>query len=286
MNKKVLILGANSFVARSLIDFFKTEKVSGLEIVSLSRKECDLTSFSALNKIFEKSYYDCVINCAIAGGGRLLVNDTDENFFDNILIQQNILAFKERYGRLIAFGSGAEFDRSLDVLHVEEGDIGMPNKNRYSLAKSVNYQLLKDKSFVSYLRIFNVFGELERDDRFIKSNIRKYINKQNIEIWGDAYFDFFYIEDLCKVVKKEIFSKNYDYVEYNLVYKNKYLLSEIAKIINSLSSQKVNIKITGKAINNHYTGKGDRLSRVGLTFVGLERGLKNVFNYLKNERIH
>jgi hypothetical protein len=54
------------------------------------------------------------------------------------------------------------------------------------------------------LKLFGVFDENELNTRFIKSNLLRYINRENMVIHKNKFMDFFYIEDLVKVVKHYI----------------------------------------------------------------------------------
>ena len=55
---------------------------------------------------------------------------------------------------------------------------------------------IQNKDNFYNVRIFAVFDENELESKFVKTNIRHYINKENIEIIQNKYMDFFYMEDL------------------------------------------------------------------------------------------
>lgn len=275
---KILILGSNSFIARSLLPIFKIRY--GQDVVAFNRQQLDITDINQLKDILELYRPEYVINCAIHGG-RLLKQYSADDFYHNVLMIENLLYLQDYYDKLIHFSSGAQEDRTKDVINLKEGEFYAPPKNFYSLSKYFTAKRLIGNNKVLNFRIFNTFGALEANDRFIKSNIIKYINKQPIEIWGNKDFDFFYINDLYLTLQYFIDNPPKEYLELNCVYKEKYLLSEIVYIINKLSNYKVEIKITD-GINRHYTGDGSKLAKLNLPLVGLEKGIYLTYKELLN----
>jgi hypothetical protein len=78
----------------------------------------------------------------------------------------------------------------------------------------------------------------------LKSNIKRYKNTEDLKIFQDKAFDFFYIEDLITIVKYYIdHPKYYLDTDMDLVYQQKYKLTDIGNMINNLSAYKVNINI-------------------------------------------
>lgn len=268
----ILLLAGNSFISRSIFPFLS--KAWNIDV--FSKSELDLTDLDQLKQKLNKKYYDFVINPAISGSGRLLVEDSYEDFYKNLLMVENLLYLKDLYGKLIHFSSGAANNRQNDLINIEEGDITQPPTSRYSLAKYLLDRRMEGLSKVINLRIFNIFGPLEKENRFIKANIKKYIEKQDIEIWGDKYFDFFYYEDLITVLEYYFLNTPEKYEELNLTYKDKLTLFEISSIINCLSEHRVNI-IIKDGINKHYTGKGLKLENLKLNLIGLKGGIKKTY---------
>ena len=280
-NKKIAILGAGSSVAKAILEEFSSKDYD-LEI--FYKKDLDITSLSALKEKFEGKYYDLVIHCAMSGTGRFYAEDSAQNFYENIIMQENLFFLQDHYSNLIIFSSGAQNSRKVDVVNLKEEEFKEPTSNFYSLAKYVNAKRAIGNKKVINLRIFNAFTHFEKDNRFIKNNILKYLRKEAIEIWGDTHFDFFYSNDIAKVIEYFINNQPQGYTELNLVYDNKYKFSDIAAIINNLSEHKVAI-IIKEGQNKHYTGEGSKLKALNLNLEGLEKGIIKTYNALKNESI-
>jgi len=256
---KILITGTNGYVGKSLYNALKDEH----EVIGLTRKNFDLTDFQAMSDFFQNKYFDVVIHCAVVGGSRLK-QDSSYDMDINLAMYYNLLQHKPHYAKLIHFGSGAE-------LYFKDTPEGL---SKYVIRESV----LGQDNFYN-LRIFAVFDENELDTRFIKTNIKNYINKQSLELHHNRKMDFFYMEDLATLVKHFIFNNNLP-KEIDCVYNYSLHMFNIVEIINSLDSYKMNIKFKNNIQTVNY--KGNFLD-LGLNYIGLEQGIKNVYNKLKNE---
>lgn len=280
MSKRILITGAKGFIGKTIHSYLLNNTYHIIN--APGRDTLDVSNFKQLEKLISEFKPHFVINAAIKGG-RLLKEYSAGEFHQNILMVENILYLQSIYGfNLINFGSGAKEDRNNDVINLKEGQFGPPPVNFYSLSKYFTAKRLLNQDKVVQLNIFNCFGIYESDDRFIKTAIKNYIDKKPIEIWGDKYFDFFYSEDLCKVVNYFINNPDPKYYELNLVYPEKKKLSEIVDIVNNMSYYRTGV-IIKDGINRHYNGNGSRLETLQLDLVGLENGIGEVYRYLKNE---
>ena len=122
-----------------------------------------------------------------------------------------------------------------------------------------------------------MFDESELDRRFIKSNIKRYINKEDIQIHQDKYMSFFYMEDLINLV--ELYVLNNDLPkQIDCTYEDILSLKQISEFINSLDNYKVNINIQELKLGRGYVGFNKILK---LDYIGLQQGIINTYNKLK-----
>tara|TARA_Y100000004_G_scaffold180601_1_gene225410 strand:- start:222 stop:998 length:777 start_codon:yes stop_codon:yes gene_type:complete len=255
---KILITGGNGYIAKSL-----ASKLNNT--ISITRKDFDLTDREATNNWFNGKYFDIVIHTAVVGGSRLK-KDNGDIFYQNIQMFYNLLNNKHNFNKFIHFGSGAELNMPTDP---------------YGLSKNIISKIIDSEPNFYNIRIFGVFDKNELNTRFIKNSIKRYINKQSIEIHQDKLMDFFYMEDLVKLVKYYIkhnksLPKNVDCI-YDACIKD--YLSDIANIINSLSNYKVKINI-GEGKGKNYVGSNNPLD---VEWIGLEQGIKKTYKQLLNE---
>jgi dTDP-4-dehydrorhamnose reductase len=256
---KILIIGANGYLGKAMHTAFKDK----YDITTITRQDFDLTSVKDMIEFFNGKYFDVILHCAIAGGSRL--KEDKWNTMDiNLCMYYNLLQCRFHYGKLINFGSGAE--------------INTP-ESPYGLSKRVIAKSISEIDNFYNLRIFAVFDENELDTRFIKANIKRYINKEPIIIHQDKFMDFFYMKDLVTLVEYYILNDNLP-KEINCNYDTLFSLVDIANIINELDEYNVDIEILETGPNKLYMGSFDDL---GINFIGLKQGVINTYNILKNE---
>ena len=252
---KILITGSNGYIAKSLIESLSSEH----SIICLSRAEADLASLVELNKFFDKHpIFDAVIHTAITGGRRTKPEDS-ETIDQNIKMYYNLLENRNSFCRFISFGSGAEL---------------LALNTPYGISKRLIAESMKDKDKFTNIRIFGCFDHNEADNRFIKGNIIRYINKEPIQIYENKQMDFFFMEDLVSVVKYCLAQENPP-KEINCSYKEKHSLHQIAEIINKLGNYNVLIS------SNNSSGK-DYIGEFNLPvpYIGLEKGIRSVYDKL------
>ena len=253
---KILITGGNGYIAKSLYKAYKDI----YDVTSITRKDFDLTDGEATIQWFRDRYYDIVIHCAVTGGSRLR-GDTFAVMDKNLCMYYNLLQCQSHYDKFIQFGSGAEL---------------LQKDTPYGLSKHVIRQSILEKNKFYNIRIYGVFDENELDTRFIKGNIKRYINKESIVIHQDKFMDFFYMKDLIYLVDYYINSNDLP-KQIDCSYDKLYKLSDVANIINSLDDYKMVVKIEQERMDLPYYG----MANVLLEFIGLEQGIKEVYNKLK-----
>lgn len=256
-NKKILITGGCGYIAKSL-----TKQLNKFyDITTISRNNFDLTSFESMNKFFQNKHFDVVIHCAVTGGSRLK-SDSYKDMDVNLIMYYNLLQHKNHYDKLIHFGSGAE--------------IYSP-ESPYGLSKRVINRSIQNVDNFYNLRIFGVFDENELDTRFIKANIKRYINKEPLMIFEDKMMDFIYMPDLISIVEHYINNEELP-KEIDCMYPGEQLyLYDIAKIINKLDEY--NVTILSEKNAREYIGFHNPIN---LDYIGLENGIKKTYNILKS----
>ena len=177
---KILITGGNGYIGKSLTNALRNNH----EVYAITRAEFDLTDGEATIQWFKGKHFDVVIHCAVAGGSRLK-GDTFKDMDRNLCMYYNLLQCQSHYDKFIQFGSGAEL---------------LQKDTPYGLSKHVIRQSMLEKNRFYNIRIYGVFDENELDTRFVKSNIKRYINKESMLV-QDKQISFFYMQDLITLVK-------------------------------------------------------------------------------------
>lgn len=250
---RVLLTGSNGYIGKTLCRDLSVDH----DVICLSSKEVNLTDQRSLNEWFDANpTFDVVIHAAAVGGNRL-VKDTWATTDANLQMHYNLVYNRNRYGRMLTFGSGAE--------------IFQPD-SPYGLAKRVIANSVRDSNNMHNLRIFAVFDENELERRFIKHNLLRYIHKDPMVIHSDKLMDFIYMKDLVSIVRHFIETKSPPR-EVNCSYREKASLLNIAEFINTLSSHTVPIECGGKD-QSVYCGDGHDLR---IPMIGLHGGIRETY---------
>jgi len=258
---KILITGGNGYIANSLYNNLKSTH----DITLITRKDFNLTNSKETDSFFQDKYFDVIIHCAVDGGSRL--KEDNINVLDNNLkMYYNLLDQRTHYGKFIHFGSGAQF-RS------EPGP--------YGISKSIIADSMINKDQFYNIIIYAIFDENELDTRFIKANIKKYINNESMIIHNNKKMTFFYIKDLVKLINYIILENPDKLIKsHYAAYISEYSLKDIAEYINTLGDYKVSILI-GTEPGEDYESKYN--VPYGLDYIGLKTGILETYNKLKNE---
>ena len=267
---KILITGSGGYLGGKLLSALKKD----FEIFAPKSSELDLTDSDQVNQFMKKNFFDWVIHCAIIGGRRL-DNDNADTTYKNLKIFFNIMNNRDRFKKIINFSSGSEYDRRREINQESNDLLNSFPVDYYGMSKNIISKLIKDYPYYN-LRLFGIFGSQEHESRFITMCINNSKSGKKIVINNDKFFDFFYVNDLVNIIKLLISDKLKSFnFEFDLVYKEKLKLSQIANLINELSDNKEGIFIKDNT-SNSYTGTyNNNFDALGL--LGIREGIRQVF---------
>ena len=250
-NKQILLLGSSGFVGKNLYEYLKNRDYS---IDSPSHCDLDVLLETDALKYLKKKRYDVVINA-------LDRNGKENNYFENRLrMFQNLAIHSDLYGKMIYFGSGAEYGRELPVCSIEENKINrvIPSDTYGFCLQQMNDYARKSENIYNF-RLFGIFGKYELwNQRFISNAICKAISGYPITIRQDRYMDYLYIDDLCKIVEWVI-NNTPKFHDYNAVSGRKYRLDDLAETVRKVMYTDVPIYIAKDGYFNEYTASNKRL---------------------------
>jgi GDP-L-fucose synthase len=257
----ILITGGRGFIATHLTDYLKDQHT----IYSPSRSELDCLDKSSVDRFFDQHTIDAVIHTALTGRENLFSIDT-QYLVDSLSMWRNLYDNRHRFKQLIQFGSAYELDLSIPNASVSLADVcnTLP-KYSYGYAKNIMARICADTENFYTLRLFGNFHYTEKDFRFFK----KLYTSDNFVINEDKYFDYFYLRDVLKVVEFVINEKPKDR-DINLVYKEKYLLSNQVAMFSEINQLTTSVEV--KATGVPLTGDHSILYSFGIELDGLAAG--------------
>lgn len=273
-SNKILFTGGNGFIGKHIIPLLERD---GWQVISPRSHQVRLEIAEEVDLLFEGQYFNAIIHSAIVGGRRD-VHDSPDVFLTNMSMFENLFKHIDKTNLFINFDSGASLGRPSISEDPDGTDLGkIIPKDFYGFSKYCIANSVLNNVKGLNLRIFGCFGKYESEDRFFAKNIKNYINKKNIVILKDRKMDFIYINDLYMILKKcldgEIKQK-----DINCVYVEKYYLSELAEMINTLNTYKVNIEKQNPHKEFSYCGSAPKLN---IEFEGIKKGISDCYEYYK-----
>jgi nucleoside-diphosphate-sugar epimerase len=242
----ICILGARGYVGRNLAESF------GSRAVALTRHDLNLMDQKAVDVFFANKTFKAVFHCAVRGGSRL-VQDGADIAYENLMMFETVTKHAAKFEKFVYFSSGARFDRlTADMLSIPMDYYGFSKFMVEKRAESVQNLLI--------LRIYGCFGVGELSSRFLTTCLRD----QRASIVQDRYFDYFWIEDVCRVAGHYVAAPLESLPKVvNLVYREKLKLSALAE----MAGASYEIQNTEEGLP--YIGTYD------MTFMNFEHGVRS-----------
>ena len=279
---KIVILGANGFIGSFLTSYLQN---NNRIIIPITRSDLNLTDELEVKTWLIKTKPDIVINCAISLSKVGLLNqDTDRIDINkernNYLIFQNFFNNSELLGKFINIGSGAEFDKTLNIENIDESEIyNRYPKDSYGYSKNIISRLCKNKDNFYTLRVFSIYHYTEPPFRLFKNLINCANSGQTFTIM-DRWQDFISMYDFGKIVNYYINNNDLP-KDINCVYDEKTKVSDLVYKFCDLKRISKNILRCQENYLN-YTAKGDRLKALNIKLEGHNIGLQEYANQYKN----
>jgi nucleoside-diphosphate-sugar epimerase len=271
MKQKMLICGADGFIGKTALDYFKDRYditatlfnkdvpqrgvVEGVEYVSI-----DLRVESEVIDLFESKRFDVVLQAAATTTGakdvveRPYVHVTDNSVMNSWIFRE---AMRTKVGHLL-FPSctvmyqpkdhpQSEADWSpLDEIY--PAYFGVGNMKVFCEKMCDFYSRIGETKFTAF-RHSNVYGPYDKFDldkcHVVPAFVNKVINADEVlEIWGQgrASRDIIYIDDLIDFIDKCIENQESKYELYNCGAGQAYPILELAKTIMTLNGKDLEFK--------------------------------------------
>ena len=258
MSKSILITGGSGFIARSAYEFLSNAYFTPLtrNVYSVTRQDLDILDENEVASFLEFHKFDVIINGATYDPvPDFSTKDPTRTLEMNLKMFFNIVRCKDHFGKMIHFGTGAEFGSENWKPLMKESFYydNIPTK-QYDLAKHIMTQYTYQLDNVYNLRLFGLYGKF--DDwryRFISNACCKAALDLDITIKNNRRIDYLHIDDLMLAVKWIIENDPPNKV-YNVCTSSCKPYNEIAQQIVDISKKDIDIKYTE---SDHWSDKLD-----------------------------
>lgn len=277
--KQILLTGASGFIGRHIVETLGKE----YDILAPTHSELDLVLQQSVTNFLQQHPVDVVIHAANVGGTRK-TKDVQGVRETNLAMFEHLANCKQYFGRMIFFGSGAEYDKRRDLHLVKESEFGQSEPvDDYGYCKYYISKKIEEVDWAVNLRIFAMFGPYEDPEiRFISNCIQKVLRGEPITIFQNVFFDYVYVKDFMPIVRHFVEHKPQEKF-YNIGTSKPRDLVSIAKVVMQTVGQEVSLEIQQPGLAKEYSCDNTRLLQEmpNLKFTNFEDSVRELVEWNK-----
>jgi len=275
---QILLTGGDGFIGRNLKEAWRNR----YSVVYPKSSELDLLDGGAVEQFVASHRFDVVIHAATWNATTTSTKDLSRVFENNCRIFFNLERAKNSYGRLISFGSGAEYDRaSMEPLTPEDRFSCHIPTDSYGFSKYVIARMIERSSSACNLRLFAVFGAHEDwRIRFISNACCRALFNLPITIRQNRRFDYMHVGDLAMIVGWFI-EHTPHHASYNVCTSRPIDLLTLAEIVLEVSAKHLPIQVAEEGSGLEYSGDNSRLlAEMGcFSFADVKSRIEELYNW-------
>src|ERR1035438_10233475 len=279
---RLLITGGSGFIGRNL-----AEQLAGTyEVLAPSSAELDLLNEQAVREYLSTHRFDVIVHTATTRSNRRLAAPPD--LLDrNCRMFFNLVRNAGRFGKMIHFGSGAEYDRTDLPPRVREDyfDTRVP-ADAYGFSKYICAKYIERSDKIVDLRLFGVFGPYEDYTvRFISNACCRVLKGLPIVLRQDVVFDYLYVKDLAQITRWFI-ENDARHMAYNVCTGRPVALTELARMVAEVSRCNPSMSVIQGGMGGEYTGDNSRLlAEIGEhQFWDLRRAINDLYSWYERQQ--
>jgi GDP-L-fucose synthase len=279
---KVLITGASGFIGKNLAEAFAAR----YSIHAPTSHELDLLNEHRVRDCLAAGKFDVIVHSATTRSNRSLgappdMLDRNSRMFFNLARNQHL------FGKMISFGSGAEYDRRNLPSRVSEDyfDTNVP-ADPYGFSKYICAKYAESHQKIFNLRLFGVFGKYEAwEVRFISNACARVVCGLPIVIRQNVVFDYLYVDDLAKITAWFIENTPANRV-FNVCSGGGHEIRHLADIVAIVSGRNPEINVINPVLAPEYTADNSRLLREipAFQFEPIEQSINDLYRWYDQHR--
>jgi UDP-glucose 4-epimerase len=275
---KIFITGGSGFIGRNLAE----QLGSVHRIFSPGSKELNLLNEADVLDYLRENRFDVILHAATWNATKTSAKDTSHVLENNLRMFFNLARGSGYFGKMIWYGSGAEFDRHHWIPNMSEDyfDSFVP-EDQYGFSKYLMNKFTENSTNLINLRLFGVFGKYEDwRIRFISQSCCRVLKDVPITINQDVKFDYTYIDDVVKLTQWFIMNEPADR-SYNLCSGQVQSLTTIAEKVMRIAGKQQEIRYVNEGMGMEYSGNNNKLlgEVKDFVFTDMDRSIVDLYHW-------
>ncbi len=257
--KKVFVTGSGGFIGKNLAESLAKD----YKVFAPRSSELNLLDAKAVERYMKRHAFDCVVHAAAEVMSRNYTKDVSVMLHNNLLMYFSIARNTKYVGKMLYFGSGAEYDMVHYKKKMPEAyfDTHIP-ADAYGFSKYIMAKHTVSDPKITDIKLFGCYGKYENwEVRFISNAICKAVFGMDITMKQNVFFDYVYINDVQRVVPLFIEKKKLAFQHYNFCSGTSVDLLTLAKLVKKVSGKKIAIHVAEKGFKQEYSGNNARFKK-------------------------
>ncbi|MDA8078184.1 MAG: NAD(P)-dependent oxidoreductase [Nitrospiraceae bacterium] len=254
---KIFVTGGSGFIGRNLVE----QWAGKYAVYAPPSSEVNLLDSDVVRDYIVKNRFDVVIHAATWDATRNSGKDLSKVLDHNMRMFFNVARCNGYFGKMLYYGSGAEYDRAHWKPHMKEEyfDVHVPGDD-YGFSKYVMAKYAGRSDNIYNLRLFGVFGKYEDwEVRFISNACCKAAWDLPITLKQNVYFDYLHIDDLLTITGWFVEHKPEEKI-YNICTGRTVDLLTLARMVVAASGKTLDIVVERNGLGTEYSGDNGRLA--------------------------